>query len=180
MGDGVFARSFFYDSNEDVSQLSPSFRPGSGKTEDNGSPGEDRRPSVASATTISSSGSKSSLGRGFHKKLQGFFGEEFNGYDSRQNSESSLPDRQRNRNNSLHNTHRSSIGSRPGSRASSRPRTPGGTSEVVPWEYNESKVSVRSILTVRSRIRIVSWFPLIFPAWPKGEWLCEKRSCLAG
>ncbi|KAK7552549.1 hypothetical protein BKA81DRAFT_378120 [Phyllosticta paracitricarpa] len=140
MGEGgVFARSFFYDSNEDVSQLSPSFRPGSGKTEDNGSPGEDRRPSVASATTISSSGSKSSIGRGFHKKLQGFFGEEFNGYDSRQNSESSLPDRQRNRNNSLHNTHRSSIGSRPGSRASSRPRTPGGTSEVTPWEYNESK-----------------------------------------
>ena len=37
-----------------------------------------RRPSAASVTTVSSIGSKSSLGRGFHKKkLDAFFGEEF-------------------------------------------------------------------------------------------------------
>lgn len=141
MTNSIFSGSFFNDSNEDVTQLSPGFRPGSGQTEEGGYQGEDRRPSVASATTVSSSGSKSSISRGFHKKLQGFFGEEFNsGGDSRQNSQTSLPERQRNRNNSLHNTHRSSIGSRPGSPASSRPRTPLPSSEVTPWEYQE-KVS---------------------------------------
>ncbi|KAK7712907.1 hypothetical protein SLS57_007651 [Botryosphaeria dothidea] len=137
MQNSIFSGSFYNDSNEDVTQLSPGFRPGTGQTEDGGYQGEDRRPSVASATTVSSSGSKSSISRGFHKKLQGFFGEEFNGIDSRQNSQTSLPERQRNRNNSMHNTHRSSIGSRPGSPASSRPRTPLPSSEVTPWEYQE-------------------------------------------
>ncbi|KAL1632073.1 hypothetical protein SLS56_003962 [Neofusicoccum ribis] len=137
MPNSIFSGSFYNDSNEDVSQLSPGFRPGTGQTEEGGYQGEDRRPSVASATTVSSSGSKSSISRGFHKKLQGFFGDEFNGVDSRQNSQTSLPERQRNRNNSLHNTHRSSIGSRPGSPGSSRPRTPLPSSEVTPWEYQE-------------------------------------------
>ncbi|KAK3061613.1 hypothetical protein LTS18_005798, partial [Coniosporium uncinatum] len=68
--------SFYNDSDENLSQFgqrSPGFRPGSSQTEDMGFPGDDRRPSVASATTVSSTGSRSSIGRGFHKKLQGFF-----------------------------------------------------------------------------------------------------------
>jgi adenylate cyclase len=151
MPSSVFS-TFFNDSTEDIGQLSPGFRPGSGKEDSMGFPGDDRRPSVASATTVSSSGSKSSIGRGFHKKLQGFFGEEFPG-DSRQSSDTSLPTNNphggenqssrslRNRTNSVNNTIGSSINSRPGSPASSRPRTPLPSSEVTPWEFQDYKVS---------------------------------------
>ena len=82
--------SFYNDSNEDLAQLSPGFaRPGTGSREDSmGFPlKDDRRPSVASATTVSSTGSKSS--RGFHKRLPNFFGEDFPS-DGRQNSDTSL------------------------------------------------------------------------------------------
>ncbi|KAF2478007.1 PP2C-domain-containing protein [Lindgomyces ingoldianus] len=147
MPSSVFS-SFFNDSNEDIAQLSPGFRPSSGKEDNMGFPSDDRRPSVASATTVSSSGSKSSISRGFHKKLQGFFGEEFPG-DSRQNSDTSLttpygaepqPTRvSRNRTNSVNNTLGSSMNSRPGSPASSRPRTPLPSSEVTPWEFQDYK-----------------------------------------
>ncbi|KAF2083264.1 PP2C-domain-containing protein [Saccharata proteae CBS 121410] len=142
MSGNIFSgNSFYNDSNEDVAQLSPGFRPGTAGG-DMGFPGEDRRPSVASATTVSSTGSKSSIGRGFHKKLHGFFGDEFTGMESRQGSETSLPQNsrdERNRNNSLNNAGAASICSRPGSRASSRPRTPQPSSEVTPWEYQENK-----------------------------------------
>lgn len=149
MPSSVFS-TFFNDSTEDIGQLSPGFRPGSGKEDSMGFPGDDRRPSVASATTVSSSGSKSSIGRGFHKKLQGFFGEEFPG-DSRQSSDTSLTTNNlhggenqssrslRNRTNSINNTIGSSINSRPGSPASSRPRTPLPSSEVTPWEFQDYK-----------------------------------------
>ncbi|KAF2147426.1 uncharacterized protein K452DRAFT_304267 [Aplosporella prunicola CBS 121167] len=146
MASSIFPGSFYNDSNEDIPQLSPGFRPGSGRTDDVAFPGEDRRPSVASATTVSSSNSRSSIGRGFHKKLQGFFGDEYNGSESRQGSEASLTTnageasrQHRNRNNSLHNTTASSTGSRPGSPASSRPRTPLPSSDITPWEYQENK-----------------------------------------
>jgi len=141
--------SFYNDSNEDVSQLSPGFaRPGTGSREDSmGFPmKDDRRPSVASATTVSSSGSKSSISRGFHKRLQNVFGEDFPA-DGRQSSDTSLntpyaadTSRTRNRGNSLNNTP-GSYNSRPTSPTSSRPRTPQPSSEVTPWEYQESKVS---------------------------------------
>lgn len=139
--------SFFNDSSEDVS-LSPGFRPSSSQYGDGQYAGEDRRPSVASATTVSSTGSKSSVGRNFHKKLQGFFGEDFPGMDSRQNSDLSLPPdarvpsdqhslrEARKRNNSVNDAR-----SRPGSPASfSRPRTPMASSEVTPWEFQDTKV----------------------------------------
>jgi adenylate cyclase len=162
MPSSVFGSSFFDDSSEDYAGMSPGFRPGSSQ-DDVGFPGEDRRPSIASATTVSSIGSKSSVGMGFHKKLQGFFGDEFPETEvSRHNSESSLPpaamyrpggpmdaaaaQRARNRNNSFNN---SNIGananpnnqqlaiSRPASPASfSRPRTP-HSSEVTPWEFQD-------------------------------------------
>ncbi|KAH7118821.1 hypothetical protein B0J11DRAFT_77667 [Dendryphion nanum] len=139
--------SFYNDSNEDIPQLSPGFRPSSGRDDAMGfpMPGEDRRPSVISTT---SSGSKSSVSRGFHKKLQGFFGDEFPG-DSRQNSDTSLatpfaaepqPTRTaRNRTNSVNNTLGSSVNSRPTSPVSSRPRTPLPSSEVTPWEFQDVK-----------------------------------------
>jgi adenylate cyclase len=141
--------SFYNDSNEDLAQLSPGFaRPGTGSREDSmGFPlKDDRRPSVASATTVSSTGSKSS--RGFHKRLPNFFGEDFPS-DGRQNSDTSLSTpfatdamstRTRNRGNSLNNTI-GSYHSRPASPTSSRPRTPQPSSEVTPWEFQDAKVS---------------------------------------
>ncbi|KAF2457648.1 hypothetical protein BDY21DRAFT_286019 [Lineolata rhizophorae] len=139
--------NFLNDSNEDFTQLSPGFRPGSGR--DDGYPDDDRRPSVASATTASSTGSKGSITRGFHKKLQGFFGDEF--VESRQSSDASLGAHpgysagdqssnssrpSRHRNNSVPNP----VGSRPGSPMSSRPRTPQISSEVTPWEFQDVRV----------------------------------------
>ncbi|KAF3045128.1 cysteinyl-tRNA synthetase [Didymella heteroderae] len=141
--------SFFNDSdNDDVAQLSPGFNPIGGNPREDamGFPRDDRRPSVASAMTVSSTGSKSSFSRGFHKKLQNVFGEDFPG-DGRQNSDSSLNGRSqitetqslhapRNRGNSLNNTFGSGgYGSRPASPTSSRPRTPQPSSEVTPWEF---------------------------------------------
>jgi adenylate cyclase len=133
--------SFFNDSNEDLSQSSPGYRPSTGTREDSmGFPmKDDRRPSVASATTVSSTGSKSSMGRGFHKRLQNVFGEDFPA-DERQNSDSSLNTPQRNRGNSLSNTIGSRHHSRPTSPTNSRPRTPQPSSEVTPWEFQDSKV----------------------------------------
>lgn len=111
---------------------------------------DDRRPSVASATTVSSTGSKSSVNRGgFHKRLQNVFGEDFPA-DERQNSEGSLNTPyvtdsqstrgQRDRGNSLNNTIGSSHQSRPASPTSLRPRTPQPSSEVTPWDFQEHKV----------------------------------------
>jgi adenylate cyclase len=150
MPSSVFGGSFFNESTEDL-QLSPGFRPGSGKEDSMGFPHDDRRPSVASNATVSSSGShKSSISR-YHKKLQGFFGDEYPG-DTRQNSDTSLATpyaetqsarSTRNRNNSVNNTLGSSMNSRPGSPVGSRPRTPLPSSEVTPWEFQEfNKVSL--------------------------------------
>lgn len=157
MANGVWS-SFFNDSNEDISQPSPGFRPGTASREDSmGFPfKDDRRPSVASATTVSSTGSKSSIGRGFHKRLQNVFGEDFPA-DGRQNSDTSLnmpyvadsqpPRGQRNRGNSLNNTIGSNHHSRPTSPTSSRPRTPQASSEVTPWEFQDAKVSLDTSLS---------------------------------
>lgn len=158
MPTSVFS-SFYNDSNEELNHISPGFVPNGAM----GFPGDDRRPSIASATTVSSSGSKSSLGGKFHKKLQGFFGEDFPGTPgnegSRHNSEtssmqSSLPafapgggSAARNRNNSLQDSMLRS--SRPDSPAESRPRTPGPgpSSEVTPWVFQDYQVS--SAVTVK-------------------------------
>jgi adenylate cyclase len=135
--------SFFNDSNEELAQLSPSFRSGSSRDEHMGFPGDGRRPSTVS--TISSTGSKSSS-RGYHKPLKNIFGEDFPG-DSRQNSDTSLSapyaiDQQsarsvRHRNNSFTAGLGPSFHSRPSSPAGSRPRTPQPSSEVTPWEFQD-------------------------------------------
>lgn len=154
--DGYFAHS-----NENLGQVSPGCAPpgGMGFQED----GEDRRPSIASATTISSQGSKGSMGGKFQKKLQGFFGEEFanesssrtGGYGSRHNSETSSLKNSipgfasgggpRNRNNSMNDA--MLRGSGPPSPTSSRPRTPAPapSSEVTPWVYQDTQVSVKGL-----------------------------------
>lgn len=141
--------SFYNDSNENLGQVSPGFAPPGGM----GFPGdgEDRRPSIASATTVSSQGSKGSIGGKYRKKLQGFFGEEFtnpNDSSSRQNSEASslkgvlpafAPGGSRNRNNSMNDA---MLTNGPPSPGSSRPRTPahGPSSEVTPWVFQDTQV----------------------------------------
>ncbi|KAK5712018.1 hypothetical protein LTR15_012086 [Elasticomyces elasticus] len=149
MATSIFAGSFYNDSNENLGQISPGFSPPDGMrfpTDDN------RRPSVASGTTVSSTGSKSSFSGKYKKKLQGFFGEDYpvgDGSGSRQNSETSsmqggvLPafapgGGSRNRNNSMNDA---MLRSGPPSPTSSRPRTPaaGPSSEVTPWVYQDSQ-----------------------------------------
>ncbi|KAF2402630.1 hypothetical protein EJ06DRAFT_348549 [Trichodelitschia bisporula] len=151
--------SFFNDSTEDVGQLSPGFRPGSSQ-EDMVFPDDHRRPSIASATTVSSIGSKSSMNRNQHKKLQGFFGDEFPGFGAQQaGSDSSLPagaapfvpgkgldprPNKRIRNNSLNNTNHGQQLSRPDSPSSfTRPRTPFAP-EVAPWEHQDLEANAGS------------------------------------
>jgi adenylate cyclase len=140
-----YNNNYFDDTSE---QLSPSLRPGTSRTTASDSPdlgiydGDERRPSVASANTISSQGSKSSAGGGrFHKKLQGFFGEEV--AQSSHGSDQSLTQgqthsRSHDRNNSVHTT---GTGDRPLDLADSRPRTPLPTSDITPWDYQNFKVS---------------------------------------
>jgi len=158
--------SFYNDSNENLSQVSPGFAPpgGMGFSGD----GEDRRPSIASATTVSSQGSKGSIGGKYRKKLQGFFGEEFadpNGSSSRQNSEASslkgvlpsfAPGGSRNRNNSMNDA---MLVGGPPSPGSSRPRTPahGPSSEVTPWVFQDTQVGSRM------------WMRLLPCAYDRGE-----------
>ncbi len=147
----------FDESNENL----PPFRPGTGRTAASDSPdigyygdGSERRPSIASATTVSSTGSKSSVNKTFpkSKKLQGFFGEDFVGRDSRRGSATSLQPHsnrrrdasshsQRDRNNSQSTTYAGE--GRTASPNNSRPRTPtpAPSSDVVPFLYQDFQVS---------------------------------------
>ncbi|KAK4574025.1 hypothetical protein LTR86_001786 [Recurvomyces mirabilis] len=156
MATSIFGGTFYNDSNENLGQISPGYAPPDGM----GFPGDrdDRRPSIASATTVSSVGSKSSFGGRYKKKLQGFFGEEYQdtNSNSRQNSEASSIQNgpvpafapggsgSRNRNNSMND---GLLRSGPPSPSSSRPRTPGQgpgpSDEVTPWVHQDMQDSPR-------------------------------------
>ena len=84
-----------------------------------------RRPSVASANTISSQGSglKTTSGGKFQKSLKGFFGDEPSG--SKEASATNLP---------AQNNGKAVRGS-DGSEAPSRPHTPIPPADVTPWAY---------------------------------------------
>jgi hypothetical protein len=170
----AFGTSFYNNDSSDNlsqgSQLSPGFRPGTGRTgntstesPDVGFFGDDRRPSVASVTTASSSGSRSSAARtGIHKSLKGFFGDDFPGRDG---SETSLPaapngkelkDHKEHRSNSYTRHRNHSTTAEPPPRESSpvpsRPRTPVPSSDVVPFLYQDSQVSEPSAILHPSKI----------------------------
>ena len=153
MPSSVFG-TFYNDSSDNLGQISPGFSPSNGMSFPGD--GDDRRPSIASATTVSSSGSKSSVSGKFHKKLQGFFGDEYKGLEepSRQTSESSSiqgahpgltpTSTQRDRNNSVNDGTKESG---PPSPSNSRPRTPaqqGPSYDVTPWAFQDSQVSLHS------------------------------------
>lgn len=152
----TFGTSFYNDSSDNLSQasqLSPGFRPGRGLTgHASDSPADayfgdrdERRPSVASVTTASSAGSKSSRAGGIHKKLQTFFGEDYTGKDG---SDTSLPNHGKDsRSHSFARSHRDrNLSSatdqtqREASPVPSRPRTPVPSSDVVPFLYQDSQV----------------------------------------
>ncbi|KAE8356504.1 hypothetical protein BDV28DRAFT_127114 [Aspergillus coremiiformis] len=144
--------TFFQDYSEhEASPASASFRPGTGRTYasepvDLDYNGDHRRPSVASATTVSSQGSKSSTGGRFRKKLQGFFGDEFLTGDSKLELDNGV--QHHTLKSALNEQHKfreraNSDGARsPSHRLASesssqgpRPRTPLPSSEITPWVF---------------------------------------------
>ena len=151
--------TFYNDYSEhEGSPSSATFRPGTSRTYAS-EPFEldytrdRRRPSAASATTISSQGSRSS-GSKFRKKLQGFFGEEYLGSgDQKNESDGSAygkhsklgpvdQARARERANSDGSRNFSDKHSDfPPSQHQSRPPTPLVSSEVTPWDYQNLNVS---------------------------------------
>lgn len=159
-----FGASFYDDSTDPLSPPPPQ-QPGlrghaspDYPRESDGFFEHERRPSVASAATASSTGSRSSRGGGIqqNKKLQTFFGEDFPGQDA---SDTSLPTTQgqetpremeqgKDRSHSFARSHRernlssaTDTTHRDPSPAGSRPRTPVPSSDVVPFLYQDSQVS---------------------------------------
>lgn len=149
MPSSAFGASFYDDSNTAPSQLSAGMRPKSAHTATDPEPeahNDERRPSIASITTASSSGSRGSVVRsGIHKKLQGFFGDEYSGKDASETSLSSqtVGKEQRSGSYSRHRDRKASTttDARDSSPAPSRPRSPVPSSEVVPFLYQDSQVS---------------------------------------
>ncbi|KAL0938749.1 adenylate cyclase (protein phosphatase 2C) [Colletotrichum truncatum] len=176
--------TFYNDSSDNLSvasQLSPSFRAptnriapqssGSQDSPDAAYFGDERRPSLASITTLSSQGSKTSIRRGGLQKLQGFFGEEFPGRDGSESSlhSSSGKDRTRSYSHSRPTRDRNYSNAtdhprdREASPSSSRPRTPVPAPEVVPFLYQEAddiarygEAPVRDILSGPDRERYMN------------------------
>ncbi|KAL4765872.1 adenylate cyclase acyA [Aspergillus foveolatus] len=150
LGTGDAHGTFFHDHSEhEASPATATFRPGTGRTLASDAPdldynGDHRRPSVASATTVSSQGSKSSASGLFRKKLQGFFGDDPNAGDSKQDhgghhSSGSKPSsidyfRSRQRADS-EGSRRPSDGVQDDTHQPGRPRTPLPSSDITPWEY---------------------------------------------
>ncbi|OBW66428.1 MAG: Amino acid permease [Aureobasidium pullulans] len=125
--------SFYNSSSDDLPQMSPGFIPQNGNNLSLEWNGDDRRPSVASTTTMSSTGSsKRSITGKFHKKLQGFFGEDF---DPNAPPPKDPPEQQNQRGRNPSNATQVTQTTRPGSPSASRPRTPNTSSEVTPWDF---------------------------------------------
>lgn len=146
----------YSDLTETPLQLSPLSRPANGRSggteyADISYFDDDRRPSVASVATASSQGSQSSTSRAFHKKLTGFFGDEYRDRTTVESQESNAlgvagPGRSstesHQRNNSVATN---STGDGRTASPSSRPRTPMPSSEVAPWVYQDTEVSIRPV-----------------------------------
>jgi adenylate cyclase len=145
---GIYGGTFLNDSSEQESPITPVFRSGSGRTMDTADSaynGDHRRPSAASATTVSSGGSKSSQNGQFRKRLQAFFADDRQGGSvPREGSDNSLQRLGSHERSALRGRN-DSVGSRekPSDRASSpnpsRPRTPLPSSDVAPWVYQNPK-----------------------------------------
>lgn len=135
---------------------------------------DERRPSVASSLTVSSTGSGQNGTPQFKKKkLQGFFGEEYaNEHGGRQGSDASLPQSMQTAGDGMSMLSRpyagdnaslrsralggdgASMMSRQGSFSGYRPTSPSGSikpkgpkasSEVTPWDFQETEVSFHNV-----------------------------------
>ena len=166
MGDGLPAlsthgltSSSFFNDGSSKAQPSPSFRPDSGRTADSESPdpmfmSNDRRPSLASATTIDSQNSlcKASTSKGTpYKKVAGFFGDEYR--QSPRSSDTNIPStlqREQTASSRHGSSHASRDEGRPISPSSSRPRTPLPSSDVVPWVFQDFTVSLGFSVRIKS------------------------------
>jgi len=131
-----FGQSHFNES-EPTGHFSPSLRSNMGKVGISDSPDlEDfdaRRPSVASATTVSSQGSKSSsTGTRFQKSLKSFFGGDPQS-DSRKASQTNLTEQERNgKDMGLAKTRNDSVKTQNTIQEAPRPQTPVPSRDVTP------------------------------------------------
>ncbi|GAB7351648.1 hypothetical protein MBLNU459_g2252t3 [Dothideomycetes sp. NU459] len=135
MASSIFG-SYYNSSNEELGQLSPGFVP----SKAGAAPwSDDRRPSVASTTaSTTSNASKRSLGQKFHKKLQGFFGDDFDADEAARHGSDGSVSNTVNGGDGARDRDRNDSSTRPVSPTSSRPRTPAGpNSEVTPWLFQE-------------------------------------------
>ncbi|KIX06069.1 uncharacterized protein Z518_04043 [Rhinocladiella mackenziei CBS 650.93] len=126
-----------------------------------------RRPSITSATTVSSTGSISSATNGrFHKSLKGFFGEDPT--DSRKGSTANLPEQLPQSNSSDKPSHRSnSVHTQ--ATVDDRPKTPAPlpSSDVTPWAYqNFEDVSNFGSAPIRQEQQNDALFPGSIPPVP--------------
>ncbi|KAL6230803.1 hypothetical protein BDW75DRAFT_221748 [Aspergillus navahoensis] len=150
LGTGDAHGTFFHDHSEhEASPATATFRPGTGRILASDAPdfdynGDHRRPSVASATTVSSQGSKSSTSGLFRKKLQGFFGDDPNAADSKHDHDghhssgakpSSIDYFKARQRADSEGSRRPSDGLQDEAQQPGRPRTPLPSSDVTPWEY---------------------------------------------
>ncbi|KAL8727767.1 MAG: hypothetical protein Q9166_005822 [cf. Caloplaca sp. 2 TL-2023] len=131
---------------------------------------DDRRPSVASATTVSSQNSapisRTSTNRGtYHRRLGAFFGDD--GQDSSRSSDTSIVTTGRDHSTSsqTRKARHTSVqtnntnGGRPSSPSSSRPRSPLPSSDVTPWLFQDFKSpkmrpSFRSCIILLNQLRL--------------------------
>lgn len=116
---------------------------------------DDRRPSLASATTVSSQNSvpisRASTSRGNqNKRLGAYFGDD--GLDSSRGSDTSILTTGRDHSTSSqsrkarHNSVQTNNTDRASSPSSSRPRSPLPSSDVTPWLFQDFKVSARDVV----------------------------------
>jgi len=131
-----------FNESENVGQPSTSVRPSAGKLGTTDSPElepfDARRPSVASATTVSSQGSKnSSTGARFQKSLKSFFGDDLQS-DSRRASQTNLSEQERNGKDAGQTKLRNdSIKTQNTIQEASRPQTPVPSRDVTPWSFQQ-------------------------------------------
>jgi adenylate cyclase len=136
-----FGQSHFNES-EPTGQSAPSARPSTGKVGTSDSPDlepfDARRPSVASATTVSSQGSKSSsTGARFQKSLKSFFGDDPQS-DSRKASQTNLTEQERNgKDMGQIKVRNDSVKSQNTIQEAPRPQTPVPSRDVTPWSFQE-------------------------------------------
>lgn len=146
---------------QDDMRFPSSLRPGTRGTTMTESPDalsfeDERRPSLASTTTVSSHGSGSKVGVSRKKKFAGLFGEDLSSQESqRKNSDSSIPMIGQRTQSSQSYRDRNDSQASP---AASRPRTPLPSSDVVPWLFQNFQVSLHDLICQTQSMQVCLFF----------------------